>query len=370
MKPNSDIAIPQYRQDLQGLRAIAILLVVFAHARLSILPGGFIGVDVFFVLSGYLITGILLKELQQHKRISFLRFYSRRLKRLLPALVLMLAVTTLVAHFVLSEVEIRSQLASLPFASTWSSNLYFTFKTVDYFNELAQRDLFLHTWSLGVEEQFYLLWPVLLLLFFKLGKSQHLKSSNYLITGLSLAFIASLITSFIWTRNIPDAAFYTMPSRVWQLALGALVHFVPDMSVSDALRLPSVVRNYLKQYIKIIGLFLIIGSAICLHPNLAYPGYWALFPSLGAVLIIVAGHSSGKIKKDYLSYPAMVWVGDRSYSLYLWHWPIFTIGFSIGFEGHLLQTFCLFLLSLLASIISYRCVEYPFWKGKLTGYRF
>lgn len=152
-----------YRPDLQGLRAIAIALVVFAHAGVKWLAGGFIGVDVFFVLSGYLITGLLIREYEQSGRILLARFYARRLKRLLPALVVMLVLTAVLTLRLLSNLEIRAQLASAPFAATWSSNLYFAWTTHDYFDELAARDLFLHTWSLGVEEQFYLIWPLLLL---------------------------------------------------------------------------------------------------------------------------------------------------------------------------------------------------------------
>ena len=139
---------------------------MLGHAGQAIFPGGFIGVDVFFVLSGYLITGILLRELEQSGRIEFMRFYSRRLKRLLPALILMLSVSSGVAIWLLSGVEARTQLSSSSYAATWTSNLYFAFTTFDYFDELTNRDLFLHTWSLGVEEQFYLIWPVLLLILF------------------------------------------------------------------------------------------------------------------------------------------------------------------------------------------------------------
>jgi peptidoglycan/LPS O-acetylase OafA/YrhL len=150
---------PDFRPDLQGLRAIAILLVVLAHANVPYARGGFIGVDVCFVLSGYLISGLLIRELRQTGRIRFLRFYARRLKRLLPALAMMLLVGTAATLWLLSDLEARAQLASAPFAAAWASNLYFAFLGVDYFNELAARDLFLHTWSLGVEEQFYLIWP-------------------------------------------------------------------------------------------------------------------------------------------------------------------------------------------------------------------
>ena len=152
-----------FRPDLQGLRAIAILLVVLGHANMPLLSGGFVGVDVFFVLSGYLISGLLTQERHQTGRILLSRFYARRLKRLLPALMVMLLISTGGALWLLSDLEARAQLASAPFAASWTSNLYYVLGAVDYFNELASRDLFLHTWSLGVEEQFYLIWPPILM---------------------------------------------------------------------------------------------------------------------------------------------------------------------------------------------------------------
>lgn len=145
-----------YRNDLQGLRAFAIILIMLAHSSLGIFGGGFIGVDVFFVLSGFLITGVLYNEFEKNGNISLLNFYSRRLKRLLPALLTMIIVVLIVAFFLLSFIEFKAQTSSATFSATWVSNLYFSFRSINYFNELETQDLFLHTWSFGVEEQFYL----------------------------------------------------------------------------------------------------------------------------------------------------------------------------------------------------------------------
>jgi len=352
-----------FKRDLQGLRAIAILLVILAHAGLAIVPGGFIGVDIFFVLSGYLITGLLLRELEQTGRIAFIRFYARRLKRLLPALVFMLIISSGLAVWLLSGVEARSQLSSYPFAVSWTSNLYFTFTTFDYFNELANRDLFLHTWSLGVEEQFYIIWPAILLFLFWIGRKQRKANQNdssLILPGLIIAFIASLILSLYWTKNLPQAAFYLMPSRIWQFSLGAIVYFILQ---SDFLSKNSFTKTF--TYFTLgTGLLLIIGSAIALHPSLSYPGLWALLPSFGAALIILAGHTFPKGLGGPLAHPALVWLGDRSYSLYLWHWPIFILGFSMGFQGQVFPTLGMILLSILAAILSFRLIELPFWKGR------
>jgi len=215
-----------FRRDLQGLRAIAILLVILAHTNLGILPGGFIGVDVFFVLSGYLITGLLLLELEQSGRIAFTRFYSRRLKRLLPALIFMLSISSGVAIWLLSGVEARAQLSSSPFAATWTSNLYFAFTTIDYFDELMSKDLFLHTWSLGVEEQFYLLWPVILLILFRAGRLQsgdRQYEMKLMFLGLGIVLVASLMLSLLdselTTCGILSNAIAHLAIRDWSLGL-------------------------------------------------------------------------------------------------------------------------------------------------------
>ena len=354
-----------FRPDLQGVRAIAIFLVILAHAGLTIVPGGFVGVDVFFVLSGYLITGLLLRELDRDGRIAFMLFYARRLKRLLPAMMLMLIVSAGVASWLLSGVEARAQLTSAPFAATWTSNLYFSFITLDYFDELATRDLFLHTWSLGVEEQFYLIWPVFLLLLFRIARLLRTSQENQrrlMFVGLGTAFVASLALSVYWTDHRPQAAFYMMPSRIWQLSLGAMVCLTFHANSSGR---PARCLTSLPPYLALgSGLLMILGSAAGLSPDLAYPGFWALLPSFGTALVIAAGHAFPGGHNGLLAQPLMVWLGDRSYSLYLWHWPIFVLGFSLGFQGQLLPTLGLICLSLGAAIVSFRMVERPFWKGR------
>ena len=354
-----------FRPDLQGLRAVAIVLVILAHAGLKVAPGGFVGVDVFLVLSGYLITGLLFRELAQDGRIVLTSFYARRLKRLLPAMICMLVATSGVAFWLLSGVEARAQLASAPFAATWTSNLYFSFITLDYFDELATRDLFLHTWSLGVEEQFYLIWPVLLLILFRIGKLLPTSQDNgrrLMVFGLGTACVASLALSLYWTDNRPQAAFYMMPSRIWQLSLGALVCLTFQTGSSGWTS--RCLSRFPRHFLLGSGLLMILGSAAGLSPDLAYPGFWALLPSFGAALVIVSGHALPKGHQGLLARPILVWLGDRSYSLYLWHWPVFVLGFSLGLQGQLVPTLGLILVSLVAAILSFRWIELPFWKGR------
>ena len=214
-------SINTYRKDLQGLRAVSILLIVLAHSSLGIFEGGFVGVDVFFVLSGFLITGILQKELYQTNGISFINFYGRRLKRLLPALLFMILIVFLSSLFLLSDIELNAQLESTNFALTWISNIYFSYRDIDYFNELLTQDMFLHTWSLGVEEQFYIIWPIIMIIIFKIN----LKTKINYVYILVIILILSFITSILWMFIDPVSSFYMMPSRIWQFTLGALVYF-------------------------------------------------------------------------------------------------------------------------------------------------
>ena len=360
----------KYRADLQGLRAVAITLVVLAHAGMPGFSGGFVGVDIFFVLSGYLITGLLIREYLSSGRIGLLAFIARRLRRLLPALLAMLILVMLMGSVLLSSHEFAEQTASVGYASMWMSNLFFAFTTFDYFSELHFRDLFLHTWSLGVEEQYYLFWPALsiLILYFAKQHSFLWDIRRFLLFSFGVLFACSFALSLYWSSTTPLWAFYLMPSRIWQFALGAAVFvwfevdYQPSKVASDA-KLSFWTREY-----GAAGMLLIIGSAVFLHPGMVYPGIWALLPSVGAAMVIIAGEHSnhGGISKA-LSHQGIVWIGDRSYSWYLWHWPLLMLGFAWGLKGNPTATIGLVSLSLLLAMVSYRRVELPFWKGHFSG---
>lgn len=359
-----------YRPDLQGLRAIAVIVVVLSHSGISWFKGGFVGVDVFFVLSGFLITGLLLRELQQTRNIDFLSFYARRLRRLFPALLVMLVGTFLIGGSLLLRVEISELAVSAPFAVSWSSNIYFAFEEIQYFNNLPVQDFFLHTWSLGVEEQFYLLWPALLMLFViarkRLGVGR-LSLRGIMLAGFLSAFILSFGLSLYWTSQEPRLAFYMMPSRIWQFSLGGML----ALWLSDGNTLAGLFKDRdsskLASLVLCLGLVLIVGSTLGLHPRISWPGYWALLPSLGAALVILSGAGLSAGKQSPLSVSPLVWIGDRSYSWYLWHWPLLMIGFALGYKSHALAVAILILLSLLIAALSYRMVELPFWKGKYAS---
>lgn len=357
-----------YRPDVQGLRAIAILLVVLAHAQIRFFAGGFVGVDVFFVLSGYLISQLLIREYASSGTIALARFYSRRLKRLLPALAVMLILVVLTAPLLLSRHETSAQLSSVVFATTWTSNLFFAFSTLDYFSELQAHDLFLHTWSLGLEEQFYLVWPLLILLALSLATRRLAVHRKILIWLFGLLFAASLGLLWYLTKTQPIWAFYLMPSRIWQFALGALIFvWLSDAQGGNQGAGPQGLPAIWSPWLGALGIGLIIGSAVLLHPGMSYPGAWALIPSVGTGLVIAAGQQQPRAGAGrLLAHPSLVWIGDRSYSWYLWHWPVFMLGLAWGIGSQLAGTVSLILLSLLLAILSYRWVELPFWKGRLS----
>jgi len=362
-----------FRYDLQGLRAVAVLFVIASHSGLGIAEGGFIGVDIFFVLSGFLITGFLLLEVEQQQRIDFLQFYARRLKRLLPALLLMVAVSTALAVQLLSATEAHSQLSSLPYVIIWLSNMYFAFSEVEYFDELSDKDLFLHTWSLGVEEQFYLIWPLVLLIVFRFSQqAAQGDRGRRLIIGTIVVLLISLVLSLFLSATQSQLAFYLMPSRIWQFSLGALVFMLCSHQVLSASFFLNRWLRSQRTLFLFLGLALIMGCALGLDTGVLYPGWWALLPSVGAALVIAAGCSAGTEtatdtdSKSLLANPVLVWLGDRSYSLYLWHWPVFMLGFSMGYKGQWVPTLYMVLLAVLASMVTYRLVELPFWKGKLS----
>ena len=209
-----------YRADLEGLRAMAILLVVAAHAGIPGLAGGFIGVDVFFVLSGFLITGLLTQEVATTGHIRFIDFYVRRLRRLLPALLVMVLAVVALTFLLLSPQEQRDQLPAAAMSTVWASNIHFALARLDYFSPGTETNLFLHTWSLAVEEQFYLVWPALLA--WLLGRN-NTQGAVRLKTGMWSVLVASLVACVLLTRTEPLLAFYMMPLRAWQFAAGALV---------------------------------------------------------------------------------------------------------------------------------------------------
>jgi len=262
------------------------------------------------------------------------------------------------------------QTGSFVYSTTWSSNFYFAFAEFDYFAALRAKDFFLHTWSLGIEEQFYIVWPWLVMFSFLIAARTSRPDSNltlfFAITAI--VFVSSLGLCLYWSQTNQLLAFYMMPSRGWQFALGASV-FVYSQThrteYSGGLTYPWSITA--RQLTGIAGLLLIVGSAVLLHRELTYPSYLALFPSVGAALTLLAGtERKQSIPNKMLSNKVFVWLGDRSYSLYLWHWPVLLFGDAYGLTNHVLYTVALIAGSVFLAALSYHFVERPFWKGRFS----
>jgi peptidoglycan/LPS O-acetylase OafA/YrhL len=303
----------EFRPDVEGLRALAITLVVLSHSGLPFFRSGFIGVDVFFVLSGYLITSLLIKEIELTGRLNLVRFYARRARRLLPAAMLLIVVVCLVEAIVVSPiVQLRVLKAALA-AIFYSSNLYFAHLGLHYFNlEFAPNPL-LHTWSLAVEEQFYLAWPVLLL-----GLTRLLRNRR----GVRIALIAIAAASFafcVWQTNLdPATAFFDPLARVWEFCCGGLIAYIPSTRLAGHRRICLWMG---------VGGFLTLLICAQFIREETFPGYAAALPVLGtlAVLLAGAGAPDSPISRLLSRRPAQI-LGRLSYSLYLWHWPALIVG--------------------------------------------
>lgn len=347
-----------YRADLEGLRAVAILLVVATHAGVPWLRGGFVGVDVFFVLSGFLITGLLVQEVSTTGGLRFADFYVRRLRRLLPALAVMLLVVGLLAAFLLAPAEQREQSSAAAMAALWMSNIHFAFAELGYFAPDTETNLFLHTWSLGVEEQFYLIWPALLV--WLLGRDGE-RGIRRLKIGMLVVLIASLASCLLLSYEAPKLSFYMMPMRAWQFAVGALVWLCFKQPRAS---LDMFTHELGPSWLRAsgwLGLVLILLAASLFGTDIPYPGLYALVPTLGAAGVIAAGSVSprpvGVLR--LLSWRPMRWLGAISYSWYLWHWPMLLLGHALTGSDVPVYRATWVLLSLALACISFWCIEMP-----------
>jgi peptidoglycan/LPS O-acetylase OafA/YrhL len=296
---------PAYRADVDGLRGIAVISVVGFHAFPGWFSGGFIGVDIFFVISGFLISSIIFSSLQSNT-FSFMEFYARRIRRIFPALVVVLGVSSAYGWFSLTETEygqLRRQVAA---GAAFVSN-FALWSESGYFDKAADTKPLLHLWSLGIEEQFYIVWPLLLGLVWW-GKGSFLKITL-------LVAIASFAFNVVTLRGDAIAAFYSPLSRCWELMIGGIL---AHRTLRKARPLPVP-----PDWLSTLGLLLIVAALFLLDVTKAFPGWWALLPTMGAILIISAG-STAWVNKRLLSGRALVWIGLISYPLYLWHWPILT----------------------------------------------
>lgn len=332
-----------YRSDIDGLRAVAILLVLFYHLGLPFAQAGFVGVDVFFVISGFLITTHIFQELSVGK-FSINNFYIKRMRRILPALFIVLFVSSIVAYFVFLPLDLANFTQAALAAMVSIANLYYwKVISVGYFGTDAKILPLLHTWSLGVEEQFYLFWPLFLILFFKLGKK------SVMVFGCCCCFISFLVYYFF--KAYPIFTYYSPISRSFELAVGALLALEWDRL--KKISFPPLLAHGLS----ILGFALIIVAGSLVPPH-SYPGFMIWLPLLGAVMLIICGAHDGLFNK-VLSAPPLVFIGLISYSLYLWHWPIIAFLHYFNVKISLLVGLLVILGSFILSVLSWRFVERP-----------
>lgn len=356
-----------FRADIEGLRAVAILLVVCAHARVPWLAGGFVGVDVFFVLSGYLITGLLVREFEATGKLDLVAFYARRLQRLLPALLLLIVCTVLAAMVLLAPFEQLPQARAAGAAATWTSNFHFALGKLDYFGPAADTNLFLHTWSLGVEEQFYLLWPALMLFLLGAWRWQGMhRHFQRLKRGMMAAIAICFLLSVLLTYASPQLGFYMVLSRGWQFALGALVFLQFDRNTA-----PMDGRRPAATIVGGLGLLAIVSSTLVLDQSTHYPGFWAILPSLGTAAVVYAGGTTpSKVETSrLLAAGPMQAIGRVSYAWYLWHWPTLLLGLTLLDADNPWHLLALVLLSLALAAISYHLVESPLRRSTMLRSR-
>ena len=338
--------------QIQALRAIAATLVVLFHAKLA--PGGFIGVDIFYVISGYLITGIIVKEITLNNTFNYRTFFLRRAKRLLPASISVLILTAVAAWFFLPQ-TVRSSLGKdILAASLYVSNYLFAWWQNDYQNLDATPSPVIHYWSLAVEEQFYLVWPLIIFSLWKIGRQR------LVFRGVLVITIFSFLFSLYLTEAAPIWAFYSLPTRAWELGVGALILFIPERIIEKR----SISRSLLV-WLSTITLFY---GVIRFSDKTPFPGTAALYPVLATALLIAFIRSWPPIHNDFSKFKFVQWLGEISYPFYLWHWPILVIPSTrFGRPLALWERLLLIALTALAADLTHRFIEKPFSKKVLTN---
>lgn len=331
-----------YRRDIDGLRAVAVVPVVLFHAGLDAIPGGFVGVDVFFVISGFLITSIIHREITAGA-FSILRFYERRARRILPALIAVTAAVLIAGYVLLMPAEFEDTARAAVAAATFVSNILFWSET-GYFSPGIYDQPLLHSWSLAIEEQFYIIFPLIMLLCARWRWQP--RRLILILTALSLAL------SVLTTQMRPNMAYYLLPWRAWELGAGALVAlFISDIRLGRGLR----------ELMGLCGLAMIAYAVVAFDKATVFPGAAALLPVVGASLILTAGGTSDTVCDRILSLRPMVGIGLISYSLYLWHWPVIVFFQQIALDRpDALGCVLIVALSTVLAWGSWKFIETPF----------
>ncbi len=345
-----------YRPEIDGLRSIAVACVVLYHAQIEIFnlepfKGGFIGVDIFFVISGYLITSIIFKELIEKKDLSFKNFYERRARRILPALLFVILVSLPFAWIYLYPFDLVKFSKSILYALGFGSNFYFHFSGLEYGSPEGLLKPFLHTWSLSVEEQYYVFFPIVFFLIFKYFR-------KYLFYFLIIGLIISLLLAEWGSRNYPSSTFYFLHTRIWELICGSLLAYY-EVKLGRRGENSSWARLF-----PLFGLTLIFYAVFLFDDKIFHPSFYTLIPIVGVTLILWFGNKADLITK-ILSTKLFVGIGLISYSLYLWHYTIFSFAKNIEiFFDNIFGKFFLIIIAIILSIITYFFIEQPARKIK------
>lgn len=342
------------RADLQGMRAVAVL-VVFANHLFDWPSGGFVGVDIFFVLSGFFITGILIRERTTTRKLSFQNFYIRRVKRILPSALLVLVVTVIGSYFLFTTVRAKATLLDALYAAVFASNFRFEAVGADYFQRGQPPSPLQHYWSLSIEEQFYFVWPALLVLIFAVTRRFRRKGRRSaglwgLLAGMSVVVGASFAWAMFLSVDDPNRAYFSSFTRIWELGVGALVAIAGPWLI----RLPAAIRPLLA-YVGLAGVLL---SLFVIDSAVQFPAPWAALPVLSTALMAASFHGAAVHSMFPLTNVVARWFGDTSYTLYLWHWPVIQLLTSIVAKGAVFYGLAM-ALSLGLTAITYHFYENP-----------
>lgn len=350
------------RPDIQGLRAIAVLVVILDHAGMPGFSGGFVGVDVFFVISGYLITQMLLRKSTQSRRSWFLDFYARRARRIVPAATLVIVLTVIATFELTNFLRGARVLPDATASSLFLANFHFIATGTDYARLGGDPSPLQHFWSLAVEEQFYLIWPLLVILAIAVAARPRRVTQRHVLVGLLVATVtASYLSSIVMTSVNGVAAFYSPLTRAWELAIGCLIAVAQPWLTAK-----TSARPVLATALSCSGLAAIIWSVLHLDDTSRFPGWVAAVPVLGAAAILVAGLSAQRtIPVAVLGNRAFGYVGDISYSLYLVHWPIFVVTAArIGDDFSLPVQLLLIGATFAAAAVMYHGLEDPIRRSR------
>ena len=342
------------RQDLQGMRALAVLA-VFADHLFEWPSGGFVGVDVFFVLSGFFITQLLIRERTNTRKLSFQKFYIRRVKRILPSALLVLTVTVIAAHYLFPAIRAKATLVDALYAAVFAANIHFEVIGTDYFQVGQPPSPIQHYWSLSIEEQFYFVWPALLVLIFAMTRRLRLRGHQWarqwgLFGSMALVVAASFAWAMVVSVHDPNSAYFSTFTRVWELGTGALV----AIAAVWLSRIPEAIRPALAY----LGLAGVLASLFLIDATVQFPAPWAALPVLSTALV-VASFQGSEVRYMYpLTNPVSRYIGDTSYTLYLWHWPVIILLLTVLPKGVLFDAIALALAASLTAI-TYRFYENP-----------